>query len=221
MGELAEGLRRRGPWGPGGSGTLRIGFAASLALTVLPGMLARFRERYPEVRLELREMTTAPQITALGDGTLDVGLLREPGEEDPTLAFRTVAEEAFVAVLPGGHPLAVGERVNVADLADAPFILLPREAGPRLHDQIVELCVGAGFTPGIAQRAVEWQTVCALVGAGLGVSRLAPAGIARIRLDGVAFRPIEPDEARTRVAAGWRREDRNPVLANFLELVAA
>ncbi|MEO3875255.1 LysR substrate-binding domain-containing protein [Nonomuraea sp. B12E4] len=61
---------------------------------------------------------------------------------------------------------------------------------------------------------MEWQTVCALVGAGLGVS-LAPASIRRIRLKGVAFRAIEPG-ARTRVAVAWRADDTNPPVAGLL-----
>ena len=52
--------------------------AASLALTVLPGLLRTFRERFPEVRPDIHEMTTAPQITALHEGAVDIGPLREP-----------------------------------------------------------------------------------------------------------------------------------------------
>ncbi|XVQ84885.1 LysR family transcriptional regulator [Microbispora siamensis] len=209
----------------------KVGHAlASLALTVLPGLLRAFRERFPDVRLDIREMTTAPQIAALRDKAIDVGLLREPPADDAAddaadgaadeaeLAFRTVLTEPFVAVLPSAHPLAALRTVPLALLADEPFVLLPRAAGPRLHDQITGLCAAAGFTPRIAQRAVEWQTVCALVETGLGVS-LAPASIRRIRLKGVAFRTVEPN-ARTRVAVGWREDVQSPLVAHLLATVA-
>jgi len=218
---LADALAAARAVGEGRAGTLRIGFAASLALTVLPTLLRRFGERAPDVRLHIQEMTTAPQLEALRDRTLDVGLLREPGglgdsvHDTPELTFRTVLTETFVAVLPAGHPLAGYERVQVAQLADLPFVLLPRHVGPRLHDQIVGLCLEAGFSPAIGQHAVEWQTVCALVEAGLGVS-IAPASIARIRLEGIVFRPLEPDLLRTRVAIGWRRGNRSPLIGMLL-----
>ena len=105
------------------------------------------------------------------------------------------------------------------DLAEAPFVLLPREAGPGLYDRILALCAGAGFVPDVVQDAVEWQTVCALVETGLGVS-LAPASIRRIRLKGVAFRAIEPGAERTRVAVAWRKSDRNPLVAHLLATVS-
>lgn len=163
-------------------------------------------------------MTTAPQLAALRDKSIDIGLLREPPADEEELNFATVLTEPFVAVLPSAHPLAARRTVPVAQLANSPFVLLPRTVGPQLHDQITGLCTAAGFMPRVVQSAVEWQTVCALVEAGLGVS-LAPASIRRIRLKGVAFRRIDPSTARTRVAVAWRRNDRNPLVASLLSTI--
>ncbi|URN05591.1 LysR family transcriptional regulator [Actinomadura madurae] len=217
LGDLAAGLAAARAAGAGRAGRLRIGFAASLALTVLPGLLHTFRQRFPGVDLDIREMTTAPQLTALRDKTIDIGLLREPPDE-AGLVFETVVTEPFAAVLPTGHPLASQRTVRVSDLAESPFVLLPRTAGPGLYDRITGLCTAAGFAPRVVQDAVEWQTVCALVEAGLGVS-LAPASIRRIRLAGVAFRRIEPGTVRTRVAVAWRPGDPSPLVANLLAVV--
>ncbi|MFC5662316.1 LysR family transcriptional regulator [Kitasatospora misakiensis] len=220
LADLSDGLAAARAVGDGRAGRLRIGFSASLALTVLPGLLRTFRERYPAVELDIREMTTAPQLAALHERGIDIGLLREPpaAEEEGALGFRTVLTEPFVAVLPSEHPLAAQRVVRVGELASEPFVLLPRAVGPLLYDRIAEVCGSAGFAPGIVQHAVEWQTVCALVGAGLGVS-LAPASIRRIRLRGVAFRAVEPGTVRTRVAVAWRRGDPNPLVARLLEVV--
>ncbi|WP_405668896.1 LysR family transcriptional regulator [Streptomyces sp. NBC_00055] len=216
--DLADGLSAARAVGSGRAGRLRIGFAASLALTVLPGMLRTFRDRHPDVHLDIHEMTTVPQVAALHDNTIDIGLLREPSAGETELALKTVLTEPFVAVLPAAHPLAAQRAVRLGQLADSPFVLLPREVGPQLHDRITGLCTAAGFTPRVTQRAVEWQTVCALVETGLGVS-LAPASIRRIRLKGVAFRRIDPDDARTRVAVAWRKDDPNPLVARLLATV--
>ncbi|WP_353653554.1 LysR family substrate-binding domain-containing protein [Streptomyces sp. TLI_053] len=126
--------------------------------------------------------------------------------------------EPFVAVLPSDHRLAARRTVEVGALAEEPFVLFPRSEGPGLYDLITEVCGSVGFAPRVVQHAVEWQTVCALVGAGLGVS-LAPAGIRRIRLRGVAFRAVGPGTARSRVAVAWRRDDPNPLVGRLLEVV--
>ncbi|MEU2021406.1 LysR substrate-binding domain-containing protein [Streptomyces sp. NPDC016469] len=215
LAHLAEGLTAAREVGSGRAGRLRIGFAASLALTVLPSLLRTFRERSPAVHLDIQEMTTTPQLAALRERTIDIGLLREPPAHDPELAFKTVLAEPFVAVLPASHPLAAQRTVRVAQLAPCPFVLLPRAAGPPLYDQIAGLCIAAGFTPQVTQHAVEWQTVCALVETGLGVS-LAPQSIRRIRLKGVAFRRIDAGAARTRVAVAWRKDDSSPLIPGIM-----
>jgi len=217
--DLTEGLAAARAIGSGRAGRLRIGFAASLALTVLPGLLRTFRQQFPGVHLDIHEMTTAPQLAALHDKTIDIGLLREPPTDETELGFRTVLSEPFVAVLPSTHPVAAQQTVQLGQLADSPFVLLPRAVGPQLHDQITGLCTAAGFTPQVTQHAVEWQTVCALVETGLGVS-LAPASIRRIRLKGVAFRRIEPSTARTRVAVAWRKNDQNSLVTHLLATVS-
>ncbi|PWI16296.1 LysR family transcriptional regulator [Streptomyces sp. Act143] len=210
---LTDGLAAARAAAAGRTGSLHLGFAASLALTLLPGLLRAYVDRYPQVRLDIREMTSAPQLTALREGTLDVGLVREPPPADPDLSFRTVLTEPLMAVLPRAHPLAAQRAVDPAQLARSPFVLLPREAGPGLHDRITALCA-----PRIAQHATEWQTVCALVEAGLGVS-IAPASTRRIRLKDVAFRPLAGTDARTVVAVAWRRDDDSPLVANLLETI--
>lgn len=130
--DLVDGLAAAPAVGSGRAGCLRIGFAASLALTILPGLLHTFRDQFPGVHLDIHEMTTAPQIAALHDKTIDIGLLREPPANETELGFRTVLSEPFVAVLPSTHPLAAQRTVQPAQVADSPFVPLPRTVGPRL-----------------------------------------------------------------------------------------
>lgn len=120
-----------------------------------------------------------------------------------------------MAVLPSAHPFVTQRTVRVEQLADCPFVLLPRAVGPPLYDQITSLCTEAGFTPQVVQHAVEWQTVCALVETGLGMS-LAPESIRGMRLKGVAFRKIEPNTARARVAVAWRKRVSNPLVPRLV-----
>jgi hypothetical protein len=60
-----------------------------------------------------------------------------------------------VAVLPATRPLAAQRTIQLAQLADSPFVLLPRMVGPSLHDQIIGLCTTAGFIAQVVQHAVE------------------------------------------------------------------
>lgn len=56
--------------GRGELGRLAIGFVGSAVSETLPLLSVRFRERFPDVELTLRELTTSQQIRALREGCI-------------------------------------------------------------------------------------------------------------------------------------------------------
>ncbi|MFE3453879.1 LysR family transcriptional regulator [Nonomuraea sp. NPDC059194] len=216
--EVAGGLEAARRVGRGEAGRLRVGFAASLALTVVPGVIAAFGRARPGVLVEMREMTTSGQLSALRGEEIDVGLVREVDEAEGLQVLPLLTEEV-VAVLPQGHRLASRRRVEVADLAAEPFVFFPREHGPCFHDRLLGPARAAGFEPRVTQRAVEWQTVAGLVAAGLGVS-LAPAGVSAVRPAGVVYRRLVGAPTTT-VALAWRYGTRDPLVSAFVQVAAA
>ena len=196
-------------------GVLRIGFVQSATFAALPSMVRAFRSAWPSVRVEVTAMTTLQQMSALADGSLDVGLLRPPVQGD--LELRTLSRDPLMVALPGGHRLARRKRVSLADLADESFVLYGRESGPSVHDTIVGFCRDAGFSPRIVQEAVDVQTIVALVAANLGVSLLiAPTPQTDAS---VVFRPLAEDLPPWEMALAWSRGNRSPVLDRLLETV--
>lgn len=215
---LSEGLDDTRRIGRGEAGRLQIGFPATVALGVLPAVIRTFRERHPAVELQLAELSTAAQQTAIHDGRIDLGFLREP-EADPAMRMEPVLREPLVAVLPASHPQArTRGPVRVGTLAEDPFVMIPRALGAAFHESIVNVCRAAGFTPRIVQEALEWQTVVALVKAGLGVS-LAPASIAQLHLAEVVFKPLPPSSPSTLIGLCWRRNNNRPAVQRFVEVV--
>ncbi len=59
-------------------GQISIGFVGSATYNILPVMLHQFRDRYPQVRIELHELTTDRQLIWLREGRIDIGLIRPP-----------------------------------------------------------------------------------------------------------------------------------------------
>lgn len=214
--QLGHGLEATRRAGRGETGRLRVAFPTSLTLTILPQIIRSYQNTYPAVDLELQEMPTAPQLEALRAGTIDVGFLREP-TKDPDLDFETIFVEQFVAVLPKDHALARSRKFNVRDMAGENFIFFPRAIGSEAHDHMLDICREAGFEPRIVKRASEWQTIAALVEAGLGVS-IAPACIMRVHLDNVTYRAL-PDRAhQTAVVMGRRADSSDPATRRFFEI---
>lgn len=185
-------------------GWLRVGFVDSAAYELLPPILRAFRTNAAEVRLELRELGTSEQLSALGD-ELDVGLVRELTDLRGVARTSLLREPLLVAV-PLGHPLATARQARLAQLAGEPFVMFPRARVPRVYDHLVALCRAAGFSPRTTQEALQYPTMLGLVAAGFGVA-LVPGCVRNLLGDGVAYVPLTDDHAVSElslVAAGDR-----------------
>jgi DNA-binding transcriptional LysR family regulator len=203
--------------GQGEVARLRIGFVPSAANRVLPPILRAFGERFPGVELLLREVDPDRLLRALDDGRVDVGFLYLPFKED-SLESRPVSREAFVAALPGTHPLSSEPRVALSALSDEPFVLTPHYQGAGLRDKIVEHCRQAGFEPRVVQEAWLMQTTVSLVSGGIGVT-LVPASLQNLQRAGVVYKNVEGLSPEIELGVVWRRSDPSAVLKAFLGVV--
>ncbi|MBY1011207.1 LysR family transcriptional regulator [Pseudomonas aeruginosa] len=201
-------------------GELKIGFTSSAPFTsTIPSSIHAFRKAYPDVHLDLQEMSSRQVLKALLEEGLQVGVIRPLALPD-TVHWVELFREPLVAVLRADHPLAAGseEGLAIAALAEEPFVFFPRSYGTGLYDQVIALTRQAGFSPRIAQEASEAMTIIGLVSAGLGVSIL-PASFRRTRVDGVVYRTLSDPEATTAVWLVRRQKENSPLALSFIDLV--
>jgi DNA-binding transcriptional LysR family regulator len=203
--------------GRGEIGRLAVGFVGSASYEILPTMIRRFHECFPDVELVLREATTSQQIRALHEGRIHVGLLRPPVSGD-ALVIESFLVEPLIAALPETHALAGQPAVSLQELAHERYITFPRHLGPGLYDQIISVCQQAGFSPEITQEAVQMQTILGLVATGIGVA-LIPASARNLRSAGVAYSELQGVQSGVEMALAWRKDDASPSLQAFLKVV--
>jgi DNA-binding transcriptional LysR family regulator len=89
-----------------------------------------------------------------------------------------------------------------------------------LYDAIIEFCRQAGFTPRIAQEAIQMQTIVSLVSAGLGVA-LVPASLRHMRRRGVVYRQLRQASPLLTILLAWRSASRSACLAEFVATARA
>ena len=202
--------------GTGSIGKLTVGFVPSASNATLPPLLRAFTTGHPNVTLTLREMAPDPLVEALHERRLDVCFIYLPFD-DHSLARQVVSREEFVLALPEGHRLASSDRVEVTDLREELFVMPARHGMPGLNAQVLGICHAAGFEPRLVQDDV-WlvQTIVGLVAAGSGVA-LVPANAQVMSPAGVVYRRLRgAGQQRVELAAVWRRDDRSPVLEQFI-----
>ena len=201
-------------------GELKIGFTSSAPFTsTIPSSIHAFRKAYPDVHLDLQEMSSRQVLKALLEESLQVGVIRPLALPD-AVHWVELFREPLVAVLRADHPLAAGSEdgLAIAALAEEPFVFFPRSYGTGLYDQVIALTRQAGFSPRIAQEASEAMTIIGLVSAGVGVSIL-PASFRRTRVDGVVYRTLSDPEATTAVWLVRRQNEGSPLALSFIDLV--
>jgi DNA-binding transcriptional LysR family regulator len=174
----------------GEAGRLSIGFFALSALDILPAVLEPFRRNFPDVMLQLCEMSNEEQARSVLGGSLDVGIVREPPVTGGLSRFRAFRDTLLIA-LPRTHRLAKCRIVRLNDLREEAFVIMPRNAGVAQYDRVIGACMEAGFTPKIVEEAFLVTTVVGLVAAGLGLA-IVPSGAAHIHTRSVIFRPLSP-----------------------------
>ena len=190
-------------------GVLRIGLPPVGSGELFAAMFAVYRQRYPQIEIELIEHGSKKLGECLQAGEVDVAALLVPVEGE--FEYQDVRVEPLMVVLPISHPLAGRNSVDFSDLSDSPFILF--EAGFALNRIILSACERRGVSPKVSVRSAQIDFIVDLVGAGLGVAFL-PRMLAYKHLHaGIAL--IALDEPRTdwHIALTWRRNAHLPPAA--------
>jgi DNA-binding transcriptional LysR family regulator len=198
-----EDLRR------GAAGSLRIGVAPGAPQSLLPDLLAPLRRTHPDVRIEVRELTTPDQLDALHAGSLDLGLVREP-VDDSGLARRSLLVEPLGVSLPADHPLAECTTISLSQLEGELFVCFPRPWAPSLHDLLVAELHRTGVQARF-QDSAHLSTTQGMVAAGLGLTLSALPWLEGA--EGIVWRPLTDVDIQIRTAAAWRPANRSPLLA--------
>lgn len=199
-------------------GELHLGLMSSGPFTVVvPRVLARFRERLPDVRLLIHEMATVQQIDALEQGLIDVGVIRPEALPNGIKAIE-LFKDSLTVVMHASNPLAAGSGpIDIRELADEDFIFFQRHLGVRLYDEVIALCTRAGFSPRILYEVRELPTIIGLISGGFGVAVL-PGSVQRMMVENVVYRPVADMEAATAVWAIYRDDANDPMVRAFLDI---
>ena len=198
---------------------LTLGVAGPADADVFVNILRRFSARHPQIRMAVRNMSTAEQVEAILARRLHAGFVAQP-VNDPGLATVTVWRQPIVVALPPGHPMCKRARVPLRSLASESHIMFARELSPPLYDAIVHACARVGFALNVAHEVDNLYTACALVAAGLGVC-FVPAGIQDWRSRRIVLRPLAPELSNvdSHLALAFLRDANCELLQLFVDVV--
>jgi len=197
-------------------GSLKIGFLASAVKNLLPHTVKVFREKYPDVNLELKQYTMGPLHEALEHGQLDIGFTMSFDLQQATdLSWRTLYSDVVSIVLREDHPLAGQEQIDFSSMEKEPFVFLSPEQSPRYYDFVNRLCLNRGFLPKVVGHAHLMETVLILVENGMGIS-IVPRHTKVYNTPTLVFKDISGEDAKIEVGVAWKSLITNPSVPLFL-----
>jgi DNA-binding transcriptional LysR family regulator len=198
-------------------GTLRLAFISTAAALLVPPLVKTFRELYPDVEVDLRNVLSADQVDQLLERRLDIGFLRTPINAPEAIHTTVLHREPFVLLLPASHPRATKRSLRLEDLQDSNFVMYTRKLASGFHDRILGIINSAGFSPHVVQEAGEMYTLISLVASGLGVA-IAPASIQLHHTRGVVVRPLPNDLPLSEISLAANSSNLSPCTQLFIDL---
>lgn len=152
------------------SRALTVGCVNFFFNTSLTPFIEKLHRDRPELRIELRIMSTEAQERALMAGAIDIGFVRSWVREE-SLAFEPIAEEPLVVIFPKtAHPDESSPQACISTLAGRPYIGMVHATAAGLTDTIAAICSQFGFTPNPAYECNDAFSIIGLVASGLGWS---------------------------------------------------
>ena len=172
-------------------GRVLIGANEAAVHTLLP-LIGRFRERYPDIAIDVRRVPARQIAVEVQQGSLDFGALTfHPAEEG--LLEVPVGTDELVLLVPPSHELASRRQVAMADIAHEPVVAHndPSPARERVlrlfeeHRVPLHMVISLPSLDGI-KRAVELKLGVALLPRRCALTEIASGRLVAVLVAGVS-----------------------------------
>lgn len=156
------------------TGTIRLGAIPTIAPFVLPQILPEIRERYPDLKIALREDLSANLLQKIHDHQLDFAIIALPYDTEGLLVKELYGDEFWLTAKPNDPALA-GKTVTVPAKMAGRLLLL--EEGHCLREHSLRACRRSETASIEGLEATSLLTLVQMVDSGLGIALLPEMAI--------------------------------------------
>ena len=161
-------------------GTLIVGASQTTGTYLLPRMIGIFRQKYPDVSVQLQVHSTRRTSWGVANGSVDMAIIggEVPTELQDVLQIIPYAEDELALILPISHPLAKVETIQKEDLYKLKFITLDSQSTIRkVIDKVLSNCDIDTKRLKIEMELNSIEAIKNAVQAGLGVAFVSTTAI--------------------------------------------
>lgn len=198
--------------------SLRVSGVDEALSMLFPPALIEFRKQYPDVHIELLEISSSDYHTQeLINHRTDVAFVRQP-PDDEFLSSDFLNSQSAVVVIEEDNPLAEKTELTVEDIKDSPQIGFPKRARPILHEMLWGSFRKRGWQPDIVCEVIDKSTMLQLVAHGIGIA-LAPAWVQTLSPKGLKFIPYRESVPEIELYISYRTAGNAKEVLAFIDAV--
>jgi DNA-binding transcriptional LysR family regulator len=204
-------------------GTLIVGASQTTGTYLLPKMIGMFRQKYPDVAVQLHVHSTRRTAWSVANGQVDLAIIggEIPAELVESLEIIPYAEDELALIIPANHPFAKLETIQKEDLYKLQFITLDSQSTIRkVIDQVLTRCDIDTRRFKIEMELNSIEAIKNAVQSGLGAAFVSTSAIAKelqmgalqcIAIEGVIVKRtlcviFNPNRYRSKAAEAFSRE---------------
>lgn len=175
-------------------GHLMVGCSTTPGKYVLPQLLARFHQRYPQVRVTCQVSSQQIAMQLLMDGGVHFALTSLVEGVDPEMEMTRFLCDKVILIAPNNHPWAEVGHIAPEELQYATYILREESAGTfaAVRDTLAQVGISIhNFKTLLTLGNAEAIAMAVQEGLGVGfisemvIDRLGPNRVARIEINGL------------------------------------
>ncbi len=149
------------------TGLIRVGATDSIFSHVLANWIVKYKEQFPQVKIELVTGTSPETIAQLKASRVDVAFLNLPINDVDINLLRTVSHLSDVFVAGKKFERLKGKEINIADLEKFPLLMIESNTVARHSLNQFTETLGVTLTPDI--EVDSWDFMMKLVSLGMGI----------------------------------------------------
>ena len=190
-----------------------LGFLTGQEMDWLPEVMRVLHDELPNMEVTVSSQYSPQLADALTRGKLDVAFMR-PEAQTPDLAYRLVAKEPLVVVLPSDHRLAACDAIDPRDIVGETFVSVSNTA-PALRVVIDDYLQRSKLGISPDHEVDNLAMAMSLIASTRGVA-LLPAYAQNFMPWSVISRPIKGDVPTIDLVIGYSKANVSPTLKLFL-----
>ena len=163
-------------------GEIKIGIPNILGFLCYFELICEFQKKYPGIKIAVSGEGTKDINAALRAERLDlgIGMLSENVPIPKDLQVIPLTHDYGVMAVNTSKAYAEFDTISIRDVKDENFVLVNEQY--LLYDDIMQLCMQAGFTPNVTAKSSQWDFLLKMVEANFGVSILPRPLVEKNRL---------------------------------------